>query len=114
MHYVTGSAASKRPWKTLERVATLVVVAYCLMLATACSVPEPLTRTETVTVVETKMVGVPAELTATRDWPWYPTDRRLTYGETVILAEEYKDRWIGCKADKARIRDLAPEPEDEQ
>jgi hypothetical protein len=78
---------------------------------TAACVPEPLTRAQPVTVVVTKITAVPEELTEEGQWPAYPIGRSLNYDEAPGLAEEYKQLWMSCEADKDRIRMLPGEAE---
>lgn len=63
------------------------------------------------TVVKTRVVGVPDELLEKADWPEYPPPGQMTYGDAVILAEEFKTRWIGCRIDKDKIAELPIETE---
>lgn len=110
MRYVTESAACARPLTMLSRGATFVLMSLFLTMLIGCCGKEPLVRTERVTVVETRTVGVPEELTEKRAWPEYPP-HPLTCADTILLAEEFKDRWVGCRGDKDKIFDLKFEDE---
>lgn len=89
----------------LSALLTVTLALACLSL-TACATPRVVTQTETVTVIEERIVPVDPGLTYAQEPPTRPL---MLWVDALALMIEYRHRFESCEVRMKEIRELGNE-----